>query len=116
MVPAGEFVMGSAWGEDGHTEVESPQHRVRIAKPFAVGVSFQATHDAVVDGNGALRGVVSGNGALAVAGRARGAAADPGGTAEGPHSRKMTFNTMLVMRNGGAGKNGRATRSDGAAS
>lgn len=36
VVPAGEFMMGSAEGEEGHHESESPQHRVRISEPFAV--------------------------------------------------------------------------------
>ena len=36
VVPAGEFMMGSAEGEEGHQESESPRHRVRISQPFAV--------------------------------------------------------------------------------
>ncbi len=36
VVPAGEFMMGSAEGEEGHQPDESPQHRVRIREPFAV--------------------------------------------------------------------------------
>ncbi|MBN8285568.1 formylglycine-generating enzyme family protein [Zoogloea sp.] len=36
VVPAGEFVMGSPEGEEGHESDESPQHRVRIREPFAV--------------------------------------------------------------------------------
>lgn len=36
VVPAGEFMMGSAEGEEGHVSFESPQHRVRIAEPFTV--------------------------------------------------------------------------------
>lgn len=36
VVPAGEFMMGSAEGEEGHQPDESPQHRVRISQPFAV--------------------------------------------------------------------------------
>lgn len=36
VVPAGEFMMGSANGEEGHQSYESPQHRVRISEPFAV--------------------------------------------------------------------------------
>jgi formylglycine-generating enzyme required for sulfatase activity/outer membrane protein assembly factor BamB len=37
-VPAGEFLMGSADSEPGAREDETPQHRVRISKPFYVGV------------------------------------------------------------------------------
>ena len=44
VVPAGEFVMGSSSDEEGHQGDESPQHRVRIAKPFAVGV-YEVTFD-----------------------------------------------------------------------
>jgi formylglycine-generating enzyme required for sulfatase activity len=36
VVPAGEFVMGAPGGEAGHSSNEDPQHRVTIAKPFAV--------------------------------------------------------------------------------
>ena len=36
VVPAREFMMGSAEGEEGHQSDESPQHRVRISEPFAV--------------------------------------------------------------------------------
>ncbi len=44
VVPAGEFTMGSPEDEEGHTEDESPQHRVRFLKPFAVG-RFAVTFD-----------------------------------------------------------------------
>jgi formylglycine-generating enzyme required for sulfatase activity len=37
VIPAGEFVMGSPKSEAGRTDDEGPQHRVRIAKPFALG-------------------------------------------------------------------------------
>ena len=37
VVPAGRFMMGSPESEKGHTEDESPQHEVTIARPFAVG-------------------------------------------------------------------------------
>lgn len=36
VVPAGEFMMGSAAGEEGRSDNEGPQHRVRISQPFAV--------------------------------------------------------------------------------
>lgn len=36
VVPAGSFLMGSQDGEEGHVADEAPQHRVTIAKPFAV--------------------------------------------------------------------------------
>ena len=44
VVPAGVFVMGSSSSEEGHNSDESPQHRVRIARPFAVGV-YEVTFD-----------------------------------------------------------------------
>ena len=38
VVPAGSFMMGSPEGEAGRDSDEGPQHRVRLAEPFAVGV------------------------------------------------------------------------------
>ena len=38
VVPAGEYRMGSPSGEAGRDDDEGPRHRVRIAKPLAVGV------------------------------------------------------------------------------
>ncbi|MGE3702241.1 MAG: SUMF1/EgtB/PvdO family nonheme iron enzyme [Hyphomicrobiaceae bacterium] len=37
VVPAGEFMMGSPKHEEGRSEDEDPQHKVTIARPFAVG-------------------------------------------------------------------------------
>ena len=37
VVPAGEFSMGSPESEPERGKEEGPQHRVRIAKPFAAG-------------------------------------------------------------------------------
>ena len=37
VVPAGSFMMGSPETEKGRSENEGPQHKVTIAKPFAVG-------------------------------------------------------------------------------
>jgi formylglycine-generating enzyme required for sulfatase activity len=37
VVPPGSFTMGSPEGEPGHMATEIPQHKVTIAKPFAVG-------------------------------------------------------------------------------
>jgi hypothetical protein len=42
VVPAGEFMMGSPASEAGRDSDESPQHRVRIARPFALG-RFEVT-------------------------------------------------------------------------
>jgi formylglycine-generating enzyme required for sulfatase activity len=36
VIPAGAFMMGSSEDEKDHEDAESPQHRVTIAKPFAV--------------------------------------------------------------------------------
>lgn len=44
VVPAGEFMMGSAESEKGRNDDEGPQHRVTIAKPFAVS-RFEVTFD-----------------------------------------------------------------------
>jgi len=38
LVPAGEFMMGSPESELGHEKWEGPQHRVRITKPFYMGI------------------------------------------------------------------------------
>ena len=43
VVPAGEFMMGSPKNEEP-SSIEQPQHRVTIAKPFAVGV-YEVTFD-----------------------------------------------------------------------
>jgi formylglycine-generating enzyme required for sulfatase activity len=37
LIPAGEFLMGSADSEKGRFPDEGPQHRVRITKPFYLG-------------------------------------------------------------------------------
>ncbi|MBP90353.1 MAG: hypothetical protein CMJ64_27215 [Planctomycetaceae bacterium] len=37
-IPASEFLMGSAGSDPGAREDEMPQHRVRITKPFYIGV------------------------------------------------------------------------------
>jgi formylglycine-generating enzyme required for sulfatase activity len=38
VIPAGEFLMGSAPDEKGHSKDEGPQHRVRFERPFAVSM------------------------------------------------------------------------------
>ena len=43
MVPAGEFSMGSPATENGHVGNEGPQHKVVVARPFAVS-RFDATY------------------------------------------------------------------------
>jgi formylglycine-generating enzyme required for sulfatase activity len=53
VVPAGSFMMGAPDGEQGHVATELPQHRVTIAKPFAVGrfaVTFDEWDACVADG------------------------------------------------------------------
>jgi formylglycine-generating enzyme required for sulfatase activity len=42
VVPDGEFIMGSPEGEKGRFDNEGPQHKVTIAKPFAVS-KFEVT-------------------------------------------------------------------------
>ena len=44
VVPAGEFMMGSAENEEGRYDNESPQHMVTIGSPFAVA-KFELTFD-----------------------------------------------------------------------
>lgn len=44
VVPAGEFMMGSPESEQGRFESEGPQHKVTIARPFAVG-KYPVTFD-----------------------------------------------------------------------
>ena len=54
VVPAGEFVMGSPPDEEDRDNDEGPQHPVRFASPFAVGV-YEVTFDewdACVSGGG----------------------------------------------------------------
>ena len=53
VVPAGSFTMGSPSDEKGRKDTEGPQHRVRIAKPFAVGryeVTFAEWDACVAEG------------------------------------------------------------------
>lgn len=54
VVPAGSFMMGSPEGETGREPSEGPQHRVTIARPFAIGrytVTFDEW-DAFTDATG----------------------------------------------------------------
>jgi formylglycine-generating enzyme required for sulfatase activity len=56
MVPAGSFIMGSPASEEARLDHEEPQHKVIIARPFAVGrfeVTF-AEWDACVVAGGCL--------------------------------------------------------------
>jgi len=39
LIPAGEFIMGSPDSEAGHFSIEGPQRRVKITKPFYLGVT-----------------------------------------------------------------------------
>ncbi len=50
LIPAGEFLMGSPAGEAGRDSDEGPQHRVKITKPFYLGVHevTQAQYEAVM--------------------------------------------------------------------
>ncbi len=38
LIPTGEFMMGSPEDEEGHAKDEGPVHRVRLTKPFYLGV------------------------------------------------------------------------------
>lgn len=53
VIPAGEFMMGSPDGEEGRYPREGPQHKVKIARPFAVGkyeVTFEEWDGCVAAG------------------------------------------------------------------
>ena len=53
LIPAGEFMMGSAEGEHGRNNGEGPRHRVRITQPFYLG-KYEITQQqwsAVMGGN-----------------------------------------------------------------
>ena len=43
-IPPGEFLMGAPESEASSSEDERPQHRVRITKPFHMGV-YEVTQD-----------------------------------------------------------------------
>jgi len=53
LIPAGEFRMGSLEAEDGREDDEGPAHRVRIARPFAIGATevTQAQYEKVAGKN-----------------------------------------------------------------
>ena len=53
LIRPGEFLMGSATNSWGHHRNESPQHRVRITKPFYMGIYevTAAQYDAVMGTN-----------------------------------------------------------------
>lgn len=58
VVPAGDFMMGSAETERGRDRHEGPQHKVSIARNFAVGkfeVTFQQWDDCVKEGGCATK-------------------------------------------------------------
>lgn len=38
LIPAGEFMMGAAEGDDGAGDDEKPRHKVRITRPYYIGV------------------------------------------------------------------------------
>ena len=39
LIPAGDFIMGSPWAEKHHEDDEEPQRRVKITKPFYMGIT-----------------------------------------------------------------------------
>ena len=53
LIPTGEFLMGSPESEDDRLSAEGPQHRVRITKPFYLGVYevTQAQYETVMGEN-----------------------------------------------------------------
>ncbi|HEX7378460.1 MAG TPA: SUMF1/EgtB/PvdO family nonheme iron enzyme, partial [Pirellulales bacterium] len=53
LIPAGEFMMGSPDSEEGWSKDEGPRHRVRITKPFYLGVYevTQAEYERVMGEN-----------------------------------------------------------------
>ncbi len=80
LIPAGEFLMGSAESAPGAREDEQPQHRVRISKPFYLGVYevTQGEFEQVMGENlssfsrtGLLKDCAGGVGCFAIARRQR---------------------------------------------
>ena len=59
LIPAGEFLMGSPESDTDATAREKPQHRVRITRPFYLGVTevTQGQYQAVT---GATRAISKG--------------------------------------------------------
>ena len=53
LIPAGEFMMGSPDDDSGKTDYETPQHLVRITKPFYLGIHevTQEQYEKVMDKN-----------------------------------------------------------------
>ena len=53
LIPAGEFLMGSPDDDKDADNDEKPQHRVRITRPFYLGVYevTQAQYEAVMGNN-----------------------------------------------------------------
>ena len=54
VIPAGSFMMGSPTGEEGRESTEGPQHKVTIARPFAIGrfeVTFADWRACTLDGD-----------------------------------------------------------------
>ena len=53
LIPAGEFMMGSRTDDPGRPDHETPQHRVRITKPFYLGIFevTQAEYEKVMGAN-----------------------------------------------------------------
>jgi formylglycine-generating enzyme required for sulfatase activity len=53
LIPAGEFMMGSPENEGGRDPNEGPRHRVKITKPFFMGIYAvtQAQYEAVMGAN-----------------------------------------------------------------
>lgn len=57
VVPSGKFLMGVPVGEEGSDKKETPQHKVTIQKPFAVG-RYEVTYDqwqACLNENGCMK-------------------------------------------------------------
>jgi formylglycine-generating enzyme required for sulfatase activity len=44
LIPAGSFIMGSPEGEYGTWDHEGPQHKMKITRPFYLGVSNRCLH------------------------------------------------------------------------
>ena len=53
LIPAGEFLMGSPESDSGAKDSEKPQHKVRITKPFYLGLYevTQAEYEKVMEKN-----------------------------------------------------------------
>jgi formylglycine-generating enzyme required for sulfatase activity len=89
LIPAGEFKMGSPQDEKNRLDDEGPQHRVRIAKPFYMGI-----HEVTI---GQFRQFVADTGYKTDAEKGR----NPGAWGWNPDKKEFDFKEKYSWRNAG---------------